>query len=629
MLTDAQMSAVNGNLVALPVPTRRALAWLGAQSEYFSPPGELSTNAAKPTVELGIMLYPLTRPGASPAATSDPSVVALVDLMEATGQRPDVRLSPVGCTADVLLHAVICGVLEWAGRPAAHHRNVVRHAVAAGVVNCADRLPYHMMEERLLLEWAGFTPDLPGLGELAARSMLTRSLRALRFTERTAYQLTHDIMFLAGLDPTRGVPDGTVDVENLHRVLADLIVSFSGEGHWDLLGELLLCWDCLHLPHNRLYDHAWALLLSQQAEDGSFPGPAPPRGADPDPADGAARFRHRYHTTLVAVLALDGRARRTSRAGRVEGVQISVRKGRATSTDRTAAVRRDAEWLRGLLSRPGAAAPAVASGVLVGTWLCAALDPEIAASVPVVAVRVADLLDGTDRFDVAPPALALTAHAVLGRTGHHVPGLTAFVEQVREVLASHPPASAAADLALCEKRVLLHQLGLAAPPTLLTRAQARSIIDALTPRPTPEHLAAAVLAAESFTGHGTVQVPDDGDNKDGDDDAPAAVLGRHAVHQFRSGELASGCALVRASHHLRPLAADRADEFADHLVLQQRPDGGYGHLPGVGEDHPVDLDLHLHLPTTLTCLWTLAELHTEFRLYRSIGAPAPSVVAAL
>jgi hypothetical protein len=606
-------------------PVVRALTWLGAQGEHFSPPGTLSTTTAKPAVELGIMLGCLTRPERTTGEASSPAVAELVGLMEAIGQRPDVRSRPVGGTADVLLHAVICGVLERAGRPAAHHRNMVRRALAAGIVDHADRLPYHMMEERLILEWGGFAHDLPNMPELAARSMLSRRLRALRLTARTAYQLTHDVMFLAGLDPSRGVPADIVDFENLPRVLADLLVSFAGEGHWDLLGELLLCWDCLRLPHDRLYYQAWALLLAQQAADGSFPGPPPPRGADPDPARGAARFGHRYHTTLVAVLALDGRTRRAADAGRDRGVcglRPRPERARAATTDRVAAVRRDAEWLVGLLERTGATAPAVASGVLVGTWLCAAVDPEIASSVPIVAGCVADLLGGAERFETAPPGLILTAHALLRRTRHDVPGMAMFVEQVSAVLAARPPISAAADLALCEKRVLLHRLGLAAPPLLLAPAQARSIVDGLTLRPTAEQLTAAVLAAESSTGHGTVDTGADGD--------PSTVLERHAVRRFRSGELATGCFLVRAAHHLRPVAADRAEEFADHLLLQQRPDGGYGDLLGVRE-HAVDLDLdlRLHLPTTLTCLWTLAELYTDFRLYRSVGATAGAAFAAL
>ena len=78
---------------------RRALTWLGSQGHHFSPRGKLSTKAAKPAVELGILLYALSRPGDSLVESSDAAVVGLVDIIEAIGKRPDVRFSPVASTA--------------------------------------------------------------------------------------------------------------------------------------------------------------------------------------------------------------------------------------------------------------------------------------------------------------------------------------------------------------------------------------------------------------------------------------------------------------------------------------------------------------------------------------------------
>jgi hypothetical protein len=604
----------------------RALLWLAEQRAYFSPLRTLTPKAAKPAAELGLLLGRLLDSTALPA---DPAVRALVDLLETIGRRPDVRSRPVRCVADALLHAAIGGVLERAGRPAREHREVVRRAVAAGVFDHADRMAYHVLEERLLLEWAGVAHDLPPAGELAASSMLARRLSALRLAERTTYQLTHDVMFLCGLDPARGLPPGSVDVANLGTVLADLLVSFAAERHWDLLGELLICWDSLHLPQNGLYRQAFAELLAQQAPDGSFAGPPPPGNPDHDPAEEAARFAHRYHTTLVAVLALDVAARRSAVAHPVEPPAPDVEAAspanppvrtalHACAVDRTA-VRRDAAWLASLLARPGAARPAVAGGALVGTRLCAALDGELA--VADVAERVADLLDATTGVASAPPALTLAAFALLRHDGHAPAAPAAFVEQAAAVLAARPPASAAADLLLCEKRILLHRLGLAAPPMLLPAARAHEIVDGLPLRPSSEHLATAVLAAESATGHGTVP---------GDDPAASAVLARHAIHQLRLGDLGAGCATLRAAHHLHPLPAGRVAEVTDHLLLQQGPDGGYGHVPAPDDPalHGVDLDLDFRLPTTLTCLWTLAELHSDFRLYASIRAADPVAAGA-
>ena len=39
--------------------------------------------------------------------------------------------------------------------------------------------------------------------------------------------------------------------------------------HWDLLTELLICWDCLDLAPTHLTDRAWTTLMGHQREDGA------------------------------------------------------------------------------------------------------------------------------------------------------------------------------------------------------------------------------------------------------------------------------------------------------------------------------------------------------------------------
>ncbi|MGZ9020527.1 MAG: hypothetical protein ACXW3S_11310, partial [Rhodoplanes sp.] len=90
-----------------------------------------------------------------------------------------------------------------------------------------------------------------------------------------------------------------------------------------------------------------------------------------------------------------------------------------------------------------------------------------------------------------------------------------------------------------------------------------------------------------------------------------AVLRRHAMHHFRSGDIVAGCSTARAAHHLHRLTVDQTREFVDWILLQQLPNGGYARNLGITEELAgVDLDLQLRLPTTLACLWTVIELST-------------------
>jgi hypothetical protein len=593
-----------------PEEMRMALSWLGGQEQRFSPVGIFAPRTEKAAAELALMVAVLLSSGSS---ADEPLVARLVDLVEDIGSRPDIRYRPVRRSADVLLHALILAVLDRSGRPAQEHRTVIENAVTARILDSVDRLPHHMMEESLVFEWAGVDAGLPGRQAIAARSMLSRHLSAIAFDERATYHLTHDIMFLAGLDPATPVPADAVDHGNLGGLLADLLVSFAAAGHWDLVGELLLSWDCLGLPRDTLYLRSWNLFLGQQSVDGSFPGPPAPRGDSQDAQEGDAdRFQHRYHTTLVAVLALHGRARRP--AG--DALPLPRRAFRAesgTDADRlTAAVRRDARWLEDLLDRRGASEPVVAFGVLVGVTLCAAVDRDARARLPEVARRVTEMVQNDQHFATGPAALTLTAHALLRGHDQDNPALDRHVTLIGSVLSAEPEKDPERDLLLCEKRVLAHRMGLTGPPTQLTADRTRSIIDRAELRPKSGALAVAVLAAESRTAYGTIA---------SHDRSSAVVLQRHAIHHLRSDDLAAGCSTARAAHHLSPLESARTNEFVDWILLQQLPNGGYARRLGITEKLAgIDVDLRLRLPTTLACLWTIIELSTDFRLYRSIGA---------
>lgn len=119
-------------------------------------------------------------------------------------------------------------------------------------------------------------------------------------TEGLAYAATHEILY---------VTDFGLQLHRLPRA-AQAYLAFSmplwidifiDRRHWDLLAELLLCAACIGIV---VPLYAACILEEQQAVDGSFPGP---KGAGREiPARGVREqyFKKRYHTTLVAMLAL-------------------------------------------------------------------------------------------------------------------------------------------------------------------------------------------------------------------------------------------------------------------------------------------------------------------------------------
>ena len=606
-------------------PAGRALAWLVAERSRFLPahPGPLSQADVKAVSELALLLNSLRRQGFALAGSQRVAVEVLTDTLEAASERSASSTRVIASPADVVFHAILGYALASRGPVGAQHRRLVTRAIAAGALDHAERVPHLLMEERMVLDWLGIPHHLPSWEGLIAASMLGRPLRAVRLHERTAYQLTHDIMFVAGFDPAPAPALALLDRANLRLVLSDLIVRFAGEQHWDLLGEFLLCWDCLHLPHeDGVHGQAWRLLLEQQSGDGSFHGPPQAAKGGEVPREGTDLFARRYHPTLVAIMALAARDRRAQHPSQgAEGI-ISGWSGPTVHRCVPAAIRLDADWLQRVqgASPEGGKTAAVACGVLVGTWLCAAMDPSLIPSYVSTAERTAELLAATDDPPVMPAGLMLTAHALLAQRGLAARQLADFTEAARSVLDQHQLEDASEDVWLCEKRVILQQQGLVVPPPRVSAAELGRTMRSLPLRASLDELRLAAVTAESASGHGTFLVPPSAELADA-----ARQLMAHASRLFVARDLETACLLVRAAHHLVPLSAQLIAELTAEILLHQRSEGGYG-LVEIAESAAGDTligfnaDADLRLPLTLTCLWTLAELATDFRLYRSLGA---------
>jgi hypothetical protein len=89
----------------------------------------------------------------------------------------------------------------------------------------------------------------------------------------------------------------------MSTLLSDLIVVTSQEGNWDLLGELLLCWDSIGFEHTRLTLAGWRSFLDVFRADGAVPPCVAGDEEDASTQTETSDFDRVYHTTLVAALA--------------------------------------------------------------------------------------------------------------------------------------------------------------------------------------------------------------------------------------------------------------------------------------------------------------------------------------
>src|ERR1700694_3810345 len=162
-----------------------------------------------------------------------------------------------------------------------------------------------MMDIASRLAGGGFEPPWPSLRQLYGSSILGATPSALLLGEDGTYGLTHVLMYLYGFGIRRAsIPKR--QRESLRRLLSMLLVGVSQDRHWDLLAELLLCWEAIGYPATALSNRCWKALLGAQQEGGSIPCPEWARSR-------AGSGRGRFTSRPRAVSMPRGPGRPTSR----------------------------------------------------------------------------------------------------------------------------------------------------------------------------------------------------------------------------------------------------------------------------------------------------------------------------
>ncbi len=224
---------------------------------------------------------------------------------------------PLSSQVDFVLATLVYSALRVVGHENLQQREVLERLLRLNYVMHTERLPYRLMEVVFCTEWAELRHSLPSMKSLYKRSILADIPCPLYLHDDDIYAITHVLMYFFALGTRTGASVPTRQIKRLNQTLSTLIVMACQDHHWDLLAELLLCWDCLGNEVSVVYERGWKALLEIQQDDGSLPGPewaqkihdaAQLKDAKPDP--NFLRFTHFYHTTLVSCVSALVRLRR-------------------------------------------------------------------------------------------------------------------------------------------------------------------------------------------------------------------------------------------------------------------------------------------------------------------------------
>lgn len=245
------------------------------------------------------------------------SVRRMAALLKSVQHNREFADRPLRSQVDFVLATLVYSALRAVGHDNLEQREVLERLLRLNYVMHTERLPYRLMEVVFSTEWAGLRHPLPSMKSLYGRSILADIPCALYLHDDDIYAITHVLMYFFALGTRSGVAVPTRQLKRLNQTLSTLIVMACQDHHWDLLAELLLCWDCLGNEVSVMYERGWKALLEIQQDNGSLPGPewaqkihdaVQVKGAKPDP--NFQRFTHFYHTTLVSCISALVRLRR-------------------------------------------------------------------------------------------------------------------------------------------------------------------------------------------------------------------------------------------------------------------------------------------------------------------------------
>jgi hypothetical protein len=607
---------------------QKAMGWMDVHLEEFDPfsagqPFEI--RLGQRVGEFAILLHSYV---ALTGRAGDRVTLRMSETLARIQRNPEFAARLIRSPLEFILFAEVYANLRAVGRDDPQAHALIQRVLDAGFLEQTERFPNRMMDIRACLDMGGFASDYPQLPALYERSILAARIDPLLLSQDDLYAITHVLMFLYGFGTRRdySVPDHSL--ADLQSLLSGLIVLVAQERHWDLMAELLICWECVGLAPSEISERAWAELEKLQDSDGAIPGPewaARLHAELSEPADRDTYFSHHYHTTLVSVIAACLRSRRLKeRATRSRPRTTTAGKERQRHVDRRLETAHTARsWLRSvtgdMLSDPDTQAGPLAQ-LIIGNWATAALANDSLETVAPEIQRIGHALAERDAANKLswwdmPAAHSLLVAIALERYEIVVPylhascGFLARAVQTLEVMD---------DPALNDPRTVLENAGRLTESPRPSAREVVAVADGLSIAADPEDIDVLADLVEAHTAFGTrpsLLRPRDG--------WIAELLAGVAIQSLRRYDLVRGARLIRALRALEPLSTTSLDllrHCLSFIYLNQEPGGAFGFLApearALAEVEPGrDAECAIALPATVECLWALAEAETGWRLF--------------
>jgi len=307
---------------------------------------------------------------------------------------------------------------------------------------------------------------------------------------------------------------------------------------------------------------------------------------------------------------------------------ITCQSGAAPTPERIAGIAGSARaWLAALLERipaQGDGAVRALCHVLLASWIAdamAGMGRAKSAGFAEIAQYVACSLSAPENCNHVhgvKPTLKLLVAVLLSSEGLSVEPFRRFLTQSVSILRCADPVLDA-DPSLMDKRILLHSAGLLPKPPTASAEGMRLLLDTFRLSASTEAVDALTLQLECLTGWGTQLI-------DAELISPSlgAIVAGLAIHRFRNHDLIPAARLLRLQEYIAASRiVARRDDLYNILCMHHRTHGPFGwygpEAVKLGTLSEVCADIELYLPTTLECLWTLAERSLDgWRLFNKV-----------